>query len=200
MLRFQARYPTDSPRRNRGAKKAGCGFIPNRVGIEHRPACANHRARVGDWEADLVLGPHQQGAILTLVDRKTRLLAAAILPSKHASGVTQAALELLTPFARQALHTVTFDNGSEFAQHERLKQTLGADTYFAQPYASWQRGTNENTNGLLRQDVPKNRSLEGLTQTTLNQYVSGLNDRPRKTLGYKTPREALLLEVDALDA
>jgi transposase, IS30 family len=128
---------------------------------------------------------------VTLVERKSRFTLAYPLPSKHSAGVTQAIVDLLRPH-RQACKTRTFDNGKEFAEHEFIASCLKAKVYFARPYCSWQRGLNENTNGLLRQFFPKKRSLLKVTKAQVEEAVYLLNHRPRKCLGYRTPHEVFL--------
>ncbi len=163
--------------------------IPNRVAIENRPPAVGAQERFGDWEADLVLGAHQQGVIVTLFERKSMLLRVAVLPSKHAEGVALATIEALLDMPKSWLRTITYDNGTEFFNHEQVAKALGVETYFADPYASYQRGKNENTNGLLRQYLPKKTSFKDLTLERLLGYVNEINDRPRKNLGYQSPRE-----------
>jgi IS30 family transposase len=162
--------------------------IPNRVDIEHRPQEANERQRVGDWEADTIIGKHHKGALMTLDERKSKLRLAAPLPSKKAQPVKQAAIDLLHPIKR-FVETITFDNGKEFSLHEAIARALDCETYFARPYHSWERGQNENANGLLRQYFPKTMELVDVTLKQVLEAVDKLNSRPRKCLGFKTPYE-----------
>jgi len=164
------------------------GVLKNRVGIEHRPAVVDSKERIGDWEGDTVIGGGRKGVLVTLVERKSRYTLAHPLRSKHSAGVTQAIVDLLRPH-RQACKTLTFDNGKEFAEHEFIADCLKAKVYFARPYCSWQRGLNENTNGLLRQYFPKKHSLLKVTKAQVDEAVYLLNHRPRKCLGYRTPHE-----------
>ena len=183
------------------------GVLKNRVGIEQRPAVVQQRTRIGDIEGDTMIGKDGQGVLLTLVDRKSRYTFARCLPSKHAQPVAQAVIDLLRQHKAHC-HTLTFDNGKEFADHAFMAHCLEVDVYFAQPYCSWQRGTNENTNGLLRQYFPKSTDFRKVTQSQVDQALYRLNHRPRKCLGYKTPHEAffdlelrpLKLPSDALRA
>ncbi|MEN8130142.1 MAG: IS30 family transposase [Pseudomonadota bacterium] len=163
--------------------------IPNRVDIEQRPQEANQRQRVGDWEADTIIGKNHKGAIMTLDDRKSKLRLAAPLQSKKAQNVLQAAIALLQPI-KSFVKTITFDNGKEFTLHESMAKALGCDTYFARPYHSWERGQNENANGLLRQYFPKTMELVEVSMKQVFEAVDKLNSRPRKCLGFKTPYEA----------
>jgi transposase, IS30 family len=163
--------------------------IPNRVSIEQRPEEVQRRERYGDWEGDTVIGSNHRSVIATLVERKSLFLCAARVGSKHAEEVAQAITDALSPLPRNCLKTLTFDNGTEFARHENITQALGQQIYFAHPYTSNERARNENTNGLLRQYLPKGSSFENLTQEQLDAIVQELNDRPRKSLGFRTPKE-----------
>ena len=162
--------------------------IPNRVDIDHRPAEANNRERIGDWEADTIIGKNHKGAIVTLDDRKSKLRLAAPLPGKKAKYVKEAMIALFSPI-RKFVKTVTFDNGKEFTLHEDFAKEIGCDTYFAKPYHSWERGQNENANGLLRQYFPKTQELIGITVKQVVEAIDKLNSRPRKCLNFKTPYE-----------
>jgi IS30 family transposase len=163
--------------------------IPNRVDIEQRPEEANERKRVGDWEADTIIGKNHKGAIVTLDDRKSKLRLAAPLQSKKAQDVKQAAIALLQPI-KPFVKTITFDNGKEFTLHEPIANALECETYFAKPYHSWERGQNENANGLLRQYFPKTMELDDVPMKQVFEAIDNLNSRPRKCLGFKTPYEA----------
>lgn len=164
------------------------GVLKNRTGIEQRPAIVDERGRIGDWEGDTVIGKAHQGALVTLVERKSRYTLARRVPGKHASSVGQAVIELLRPH-KASCHTLTFDNGKEFAEHEFIAKCLRADVYFAHPYSSWERGLNENTNGLLRQYFPKDTNLLLVSQSDVDDAIYKLNHRPRKCLAYRTPHE-----------
>ena len=162
--------------------------IPNRVDIDNRPEIANQRGRVGDWEADTIIGKNHKGAIVTLDERKSKLRLAAPLQGKKARLVTEAMIKLLHPF-QEFVQTITFDNGKEFTGHELIAKKLSCDTYFAKPYHSWERGQNENANGLLRQYFPKVMELIDVKNEAVIDAVHKLNDRPRKCLKFKTPYE-----------
>jgi IS30 family transposase len=168
--------------------KTSRGQIKNRVSIDERPAIVDCKVRVGDWEIDTVIGKGHKGALVTLVERKTLYALAAQVDSKHAEPVTKAAITMLTPFMGH-VHTITADNGKEFAWHESIAKQLKTKVYFAHPYHSWERGLNENTNGLLRQYFPKGTNLKYANQKEVDNAVFKLNNRPRKTLGFKTPAE-----------
>lgn len=177
-------------RRKRGQGKSRRGpTIPNRVGIEARPTVVDERSRYGDWEGDLVLGAKQDAAILTLVERKSRKLLARKIETKQAAEVAQAVIDALEDKPISWVKTITFDNGTEFAHHEDMAKTLPVAIYFAAPYSSYQRGTNENTNGLIRRYLPKGTPFRDLMQQRVDLIVEELNDRPRKILGYRTPHE-----------
>ncbi|XYX40260.1 IS30 family transposase [Candidatus Erwinia dacicola] len=160
--------------------------IPDAVSIEQRPAVVDERSRVGDWEADLVLGKQGTGAIVTLVERKSRIYLTKKVFSKDSAEVAAAIISLLSGY-KEGCHTITFDNGREFTRHKEVADALEAETYFAHPYASWQRGLKENTNGLLRQFIPKGTDLTAVTDEELRKYQGALNSRPRKCLGFRQP-------------
>jgi IS30 family transposase len=170
--------------------KTNRGQIKNRVSIEERPAEVDEKSRVGDWEIDTVIGKGHSGALVTIVERATQFTLSAQLNDKSAESVTEATIALLKPFAA-ALHTITADNGKEFAYHERITEELGVTVYFAHPYHSWERGLNENTNGLLRQYWPKSTDLKKVTQEEVDAVIFQLNNRPRKTLGFETPESLM---------
>lgn len=164
------------------------GQIPNRCPISERPAHIEDRKQVGHWEGDTVIGAAHQQAIVTLVERKSGYAVLAKVVNKTADLVSQAIENKLHPLAPR-VKTLTVDNGKEFANHIKVDQALGIQTYFADPYCSWQRGSNENFNGLLRQYIPKKRRMETVTDEELTMIQNRLNHRPRKRLGFKTPHE-----------
>jgi IS30 family transposase len=165
------------------------GKIPRTVEIDRRPAVVNQRSRYGDWEGDTVIGARRQSALVTHVERKSGYLLAAKLEARQSAEVNRASKQLFASIPAQLRRTLTLDNGKEFASHEQLSQWIGMSVYFARPYAAWQRGTNENTNGLLRQFCPKGTDFRPLTDYELHRIVQLLNDRPRKRLRYRTPNE-----------
>lgn len=164
------------------------GHIPNQVSIEQRPVIVDARTRLGDWELDTVIGRNHQQALVTLVERKSRLTLIAKVIRKTADNVLHAIVQLLSPF-KPWVHTLTADNGREFAQHAVIANKLQAEFYFAHPFASWERGLNENTNGLIRQYFPKKHDFTTITQKQIDKVMDKLNNRPRKCLGFKTPNE-----------
>lgn len=172
------------------------GTIPNQVSIDQRPAIVAERLRFGDWEGDLVIGAGQQQALVTLNERTSRYSLIAHVPFKTAQLVSDAMISLLTPFAA-CIHTMTTDNGREFAQHERIASSLDLKHFFAHPYSSWERGANENMNGLIRQFFPKKMGFENITPQEVESAMNSLNHRPRKCLGFKTPHEVFWKEVNS---
>ena len=175
-------------RRKRYGSYSRRGVIANQVSIDARPAIVAARSRVGDWEGDAVIGRGHRGALVSLVERKARYTVLAHVTRKTAAEVRQSIVDALTPH-KDRVHTLTYDNGREFADHERIAHDLEAQVYFAHPYSSWERGLNENTNGLIRQYFPKHRDLMTVTAAEIQQAMHRLNHRPRKTLGYRTPYE-----------
>jgi IS30 family transposase len=175
---------TVSAIKNATKATTGAGGLRNRVSITERPSEAETRERLGDWEGDTVHGV--DGNLVTLVDRKSGYLSAYPVKRRTRRQVMRA-INLL--FQGHAVHTLTLDNGREFAGHERIALKSHCQVYFADPYSSWQRGTNENTNGLLRQYFPKGSDFSKLTVEAVNRTVAQINLRPRKRLGWKTPYE-----------
>ena len=163
------------------------GKIPHQVSIEQRPEIVEQRTRLGDWEVDLIIGKGHRGAVVTLTERKSRFTLIRKVASRSADLVAQTVIELLKWVG--LLETITADNGREFAHHEQIAEKLDLDFYFAHPYASWERGTNENTNGLIRQYLPKHRDLSTLTTDEEFFVMDRLNLRPRKCLDFRTPYE-----------
>ena len=164
------------------------GQIPNRISIDKRPQIVASKGRFGDWEADTIVGGRHKGGILSVVERKSKLTRLRKLASKGAAEMKDNAIALLAPLADK-VHTITVDNGKEFCEHELIAAGLKARLFFAHPYASWERGLNENTNGLVRQYFPKKYEFAKITDQDLQQVEDLLNNRPRKTLGYRTPNE-----------
>ena len=183
----QLRYQGKSYRKKYGRTDYR-GRIPGRVDIDQRPAIVAARTRLGDWEADLVMGKAHQGAIVTLAERCCKLYLASPIVRKTAALTSQAITDLLSDF-KAVVHTITYDNGREFNGHQAINQALGCDSYFAKPYHSWERGLNENFNGLLRQYFPKGMAFDQLSQDEVCAAVNEMNHRPRKSLGFKTPWE-----------
>ena len=164
------------------------GQIPNRTSIDKRPKIVASKRRFGDWEADTIVGARHKGGIASLVERKSKLTLLRKLATKSAAEMKDNCIALLAPLAAR-VHTITVDNGKEFCEHEMIAAGLQARIYFAHPYASWERGLNENTNGLVRQYFPKKFQFNRISDNDLQQVEDLLNNRPRKTLGYRTPNE-----------
>lgn len=160
-----------------------------KVRIDQRPQIINERARLGDWEGDTIVGGERTTAILTHVDRKSGYLLADILQTAKAKNVREATVQNFNRLSKKKKHSITYDNGTEFAEHELIGKQTKIDIYFAYPYHSWERGTNENTNGLLRQFYPKKSPFKNIRQKQLNYTVNLINNRPRKRLGYLSPKE-----------
>jgi len=175
-------------RRKRYGTYSRRGRIANQVSIDERPAVVTARERIGDWEGDTVIGKGHEGALVTVVERTSKYTVLEGVSHKTAAAVRQAVARGLQPY-KTRVHTITYDNGREFSDHAGMAKDLEAQIYFAHPYASWERGINENTNGLIRQFFPKDQDLRGVTNDQLTTVMDTLNHRPRKTLGYRTPYE-----------
>lgn len=167
-------------------KTAGKSMIPERVSIHERPPEADGR-RFGDWEMDLVIGAQQKSAVLTLVERSVNMFLQLKLPSKKPDVVKRAVIKLLLPF-KKWVHTITTDNGIEFSSHKAIAGVLDCTVYFADPYCSGQKGAVENANKILREFFPKGTDFRQVTQEELNRVQYQINDRPRKKLGFSTPK------------
>ncbi len=176
----------------RSSGKAGRGCIPNRVDITERPNIVEQKVRIGDWEGDTIIGSNHKGAILSYVDRCSKFTVLKMLKNRTADLVTQATIDKLNE-AKLPVLTITYDNGKEFSDHERIAQELKANCYFAKPYHSWERGLNEHTNGLVRQYLPKASDFTTVSDQTVQLIAQKLNNRPRKVLSYKTPLEVIAM-------
>ncbi len=164
------------------------GQIPNRRPLSERPLHIEARRQVGHWECDTVIGASHKGAVVTMVERKSGYAVMAKVEKKTSELVSSAIVDKLQPMAAR-VKTLTFDNGKEFAGHAHIDQQLQSTAYFARPFASWERGSNENLNGLLRQYVPKKRAMSTVSDEEIRMIQNRLNNRPRKRLGFKTPAE-----------
>lgn len=179
--------------------KTSRGQIKNRVSIDERPSIVDTKRQVGHWEIDTVIGKGHSGVLVTIVERVTKFTLSCRAMSKSAAHVTAATIRLLAPF-KASVRSITADNGKEFAYHEQIAKSLNCDVYFAHPYCSWERGLNENTNGLLRQDFPKSTNFKQVTDIEVKRVVKRLNDRPRKLLAFKTPVYLMRAHMAALAA
>ena len=184
------------PRKKRHTGRERRGTIINQRSIELRPECVNQRERFGDWEADLVIGVGQKQALVTINERLSRYSLMAHVPFKTAALVSAALATLLAPYAA-CVHTLTTDNGKEFAMHEVSSKALQAEHYFAHPYRSWERGANENMNGLIREFFPKKMAFNTISETDIQRATHLLNHRPRKCLNYKTPHEVFIAQLNS---
>lgn len=175
-------------RRKRLGRLSNRGKIPNKTMIDERPKVVDEKSRFGDYEGDTVIGGQHQGVLVTLVERKSKLTLTAKAPDKSADAVQKVVVDLLknSPIPVTSL---TFDNGTEFANHLEIAQLIGAPIYFAHPYHSWERGLNENTNGLIRQFIPKKQNIHEVPDETILTIQNNLNNRPRKLLGFLSPIE-----------
>ena len=169
-------------------KVAGRGVIPNRVDIEERPEIVDEKVRCGDFEIDLIVGKRHKGNIVSIVDRVSKVTRLTLINQATAANTAQAVIQQLSPFAGD-IHTITSDNGKEFANHQDIAGKLKAQFFFAKPYHSWERGLNENTNGLVRQYFPKGTDFTTITEPEVKYVEYLLNSRPRKTLNFNTPIE-----------
>src|SRR6266498_569702 len=178
--RYRKRYGTNEKR----------GRLPGKCHISERPLSAEQRQELGHWEMDTVIGSATSDCILTLVERLTGCLLIAKLPARNAAAVNRRLLQIIAE-QPHLFRTITVDNGTEFHAYEQIERLTGVLFYFATPYHSWERGTNENTNGLIRQYLPKRTTMKGHTQSRCNQIASILNNRPRKRHSFLTPIELL---------
>lgn len=176
------------------------GQIIGRVSIDRRPAVVDRKTRIGDWEADTIIGKGRKSALLTFVERKSLYAVIIKLADRSATGLADRLTATLERWSDK-IKTITVDNGREFAEHQVIAEQLQAKVYFADPYSSWQRGINENTNGLIRQYFPKGTDFNEVTASQIRKVMRRLNYRPRKTRGYKTPHEVFFGQpVDLLAA
>ena len=175
------------------------GKIANCVRIEGRPQAVAAKRRYGDWEGDTVVSPGRRSGLVTMVERKSQYLRVRKTTSLKSAATMRTACRGLRDLPTSLRRTMTLDNGKEFAQHQILKQLLDVDVYFADPYASYQRGLNENTNGLLRQYFPKGTDFARISHRQVARAEQSLNERPRKSLGYQTPSEVLAKRRAAIE-
>jgi IS30 family transposase len=182
---------SNKKRKKRYGSNSKRGQIKNRISIAERPSVVDAKARIGDWEIDTVIGKHQQGVLITLVERISKFTLIKQVANKTAEAVTARVISILKNIKHKVL-TITADNSKEFAYHKQISMALKLDFYFAHPYHSWERGLNENTNGLIRQYFPKKTSFDSINDNDVETAMERLNSRPRKTLGFKTPNNIFL--------
>jgi transposase, IS30 family len=187
-----------SKRKSRKGAKTNRQRIKEANSIEDRPIHIEDRKEVGHWEGDLIIGPKQSSAIGTLVERKTRFVYIVKLKNRKSETVTKAFKKSINRLDTKLRKTLTYDNGMEMANHKWFTKHTGAVVYFAHPYSSWERGSNENTNGLIRRYFPKNTDFNKLSENQLKEVENMLNNRPRKILGYYTANEKMNEERLAL--
>ena len=192
---LRRKYKRKSPLKR--YSNAGVHIIPNRVDITQRPEEVESRTTFGHWEADTIIGAHHQGALVTVVERKTRMLVCAAVNRRTKKAVANVIIEAMKDFS-QGVQTITFDNGGEFADHERIAQQLGCKTYFARPYRSYERGSNENVNGQVRWYYPKGESLRDVEPFFLKVNIEHLNSIPRRILNFDSPQILFDQELAAL--
>jgi IS30 family transposase len=188
------------PRRHRKrrrwlGRRSRSVHIPNRVSIRHRPGQISNREEFGHWEGDTIVGDRHKAGIHTEVERISRLVFAYKVPKIRAKETSAVQLFLFGQLPKLARKSTTLDNGSEHYLHTRLQEELGMQTYFADPYCSWQRGTNESTNGLIRRYFPKRTDFQLVSQEAVNEVVIRLNSTPRKVLSYQTPSEVFTAHI-----
>jgi len=186
-------------RRKRNGRKHHKGVIPNRVDIDRRPKLVATRSQFGHWEGDSVAYMGHSQRLATHVERKSRFLVVLRPQTNTAKERASRINRRFSVYPAKARRTITFDNGLEFAEHQRVTTTIGTKVYFAKPYASWQRGSNEHVNGILRRFLPRTTNLDLLTDKELSTIVNLINDRPRKILNYRTPREVFHRELSKLN-
>jgi transposase, IS30 family len=189
LLSLRQAHRTRRRRKNSNDKR---GTIKDRISIKERPEIVNSKSRFGDYEGDTIVGKNHKSQVGTIVERSTLYALIIPLKSKEANHVAAKINEKMTPLKAHC-HTITFDNGKEFASHKKIAKYLDASIYFADPYSSWQRGCNENINGLIRQYIPKGTDLNLISEKQWMDIQDNLNNRPRKSLGYKTPNEVTLI-------
>jgi len=192
----RTKYVKHLPRRHRRRRKRGTGKtqrksrIPNRISIEERPAAVESRKQMGHWEGDSMVSSRNTTVLYTLVERKTRMVRLVRIRGRDGDRTARAITRRLRPLPARARRTLTLDNGPEHTRHEKVTRAIGTKCYFCDPYSAWQRGTNENRNGVIRRYFPKGTNFARLNQAEIERVELAINTRPMKCLGYKTPLEA----------
>ncbi len=184
--------------RKRYGSKERRGRMKGRVSIDLRPAIVDAKSRIGDWEIDTITGKSSKGYMITVVERKSKLTLIKRVPDKQSDEMAKAIIKLLRPHKDSVL-TITADNGREFSRHQKISKSLKANVYFAHPFHAWERGLNENTNGLLRQYFPKKLDFRTIDDKSINHAMERLNNRPRKTLGFATPNEVFFKDTNNMN-
>jgi len=185
--------------RKRYGSKERRGRMKGRVSIDLRPAVVDAKSRIGDWEIDTITGKSSKGYMITAVERKSKLTLIKRVPDKQSDEMAKAIIKLLRPYKDRVL-TITADNGREFSRHQKISKSLKANVYFAHPFHAWERGLNENTNGLLRQYFPRKLDFRTIDDKSIQHAMDRLNNRPRKTMGYATPIEVFSQNNSNMDS
>ena len=188
---YQHLRQSNRKRKTRYGSYNSRGQIKGRISIDERPAVVDDKSRLGDWEIDTVIGKNHKGVLITIVERLSKYTLIKKVANKTAAAVTAGIISLMKDFKHKVL-TITSDNGKEFAYHRQISKALKTGFYFANPYHSWERGLNENTNGLIRQYFPKKTSFDNISDDDVKAVMQRLNSRPRKSLGFKTPNSIFL--------
>jgi IS30 family transposase len=182
-------------RKSRNQKRSA---IPNRVGIENRPKIADSKTEIGHWESDTIIGCNHTGVVVTHVDKASKYLLAGLAKNKTMEEINRVTLKLFEPVKSTFRKTMTFDNGREFCGHEKLSKSIQIETFFANPYHSWERGLNEHTNGLIREFYPKSTNFKIVKEDKFQKVLNLINNRPRKSLDYRTPYEVFFASSDSV--
>jgi len=185
--------------RKRYGSKERRGRMKGRVSIDLRPAVVDAKSRIGDWEIDTITGKSSKGYMITAVERKSKLTLIKRVPDKQSDEMAKAIIKLLRPY-KDSILTITADNGREFSRHQKISKSLKANVYFAHPFHAWERGLNENTNGLLRQYFPRKLDFRTIDDKSIQHAMDRLNNRPRKTMGYATPIEVFSQDNSNMDS
>lgn len=181
--------------RKRYGTKERRGRMKGQVSIDLRPSVVDTKSRIGDWEIDTVTGRNSKGYLISVVERRSKLTLIKRVPDRQSDQMAKAIIKLMRPYKDNVL-TITADNGKEFTRHKKISKSLKTDVYFAHPFHAWERGLNENTNGLLRQYFPKKLDFRTIDDKNVQYAMDRLNNRPRKTLGYATPNEVFFKETN----
>lgn len=193
LIKLLTRAKSRRKKRKNNPKKTN--RIINQVSIDNRPEHIELRNEIGHWEGDLIIGKDHKSCIATLVERKSRYTIIMKLESKKAEHVAKKFIQKIKKMPHQLIKTMTYDNGTEMAKHQKITNKTGMKIYFAHPYSSWERGTNENTNGLIRRYLPKGTNFKKIDQKSLEIIAQKLNNRPRKIINYNTPTEIINSEL-----
>jgi IS30 family transposase len=187
-------------RRRRKGVNSRQGQIPGRIGIEYRPEIADQKIEIGHWESDTMIGANHNGVLVTHVDKASKFMLVGLAKNKTVKEINRVTIQLFSEVKKKHRKTMTFDNGKEFSGHQKLAEKLELSCYFANPYHSWERGLNEHSNGLVRQFFPKGTNFKIVKPEQVKTAVDLINDRPRKSLDYRTPSEVFYAHPSGTDA